>query len=153
MRNPLDDERPLYSEDHRLFRDSVRTFLKRHVQPYDEDWERAGIIDRGFFTAAGDSGLLLFGTPEEHGGAGTDDFRLNAILDEESARAGVASAGLSLALQNDVIGPYVLTLATAVDSEARMTTFSHLLRDARESRARFQRTPCSCARSADSSTL
>jgi long-chain-acyl-CoA dehydrogenase len=112
MRNPLDDPgRDLYTDDHRLFRDSVRTYLKRHVLPYDDEWERAGIIDRSFFRTAGDSGLLLFATPEEYGGAGADDFRLNAILDEESARAGVASAGLSLALQNDVVGPYMLHLA------------------------------------------
>ena len=114
MRSPLDEVRPVYTEDHQLFRDSVRTFLKRHVLPYDEDWERAGIIDRAFFAAAGEAGMLLFGTPEEYGGAGIDDFRLNAILGEESARAGVSSAGLSLALQNDVVGPYVLSLADPV---------------------------------------
>jgi len=113
MRNPLDDARPLYGPDHQLFRDSVRTFLKRNVLPYDEDWERAGIIDRSFFEAAGDAGLLLFGTPEELGGAGADDFRLNAILGEEAARAGVSSAGLSLALQNDVVGAYALELFDA----------------------------------------
>ena len=116
MRSPLDEVRPVYTEDHQLFRDSVRTFLKRHVLPYDEDWERAGIIDRAFFAAAGEAGMLLFATPEEYGGGGIDDFRLNAILGEESARAGVSSAGLSLALQNDVVGPYVLSLADAVQA-------------------------------------
>ena len=111
MRNPLDEARTLYDSDHGLFRDSVRTFLKRSVVPFDSDWERAGIIDRSFFTAAGDAGLLMFGAPTEDGSAGVDDFRLNAILDEESARAGVSSAGLSLALQNDVVGPYLFHLA------------------------------------------
>ncbi|WP_019876109.1 acyl-CoA dehydrogenase family protein [Sporichthya polymorpha] len=111
MRNPLDEvNRPVYDSDHRLFRDSVRTFLKRSVLPFDEEWESKGIIDRSFYTAAGDAGLLLFGTPTEFGGAGTDDFRLNAILGEEAARAGMSSAGLSLALQNDVVGAYMLEL-------------------------------------------
>ncbi len=110
MTNPLDVTRPLYTGDHQLFRQSVRTFLKRHVLPYDQDWERANIVDRTLFEAAGDSGMLMFATPESYGGAGADDFRLNAILDEESARSGASSAGLSLALQNDVVGPYALAL-------------------------------------------
>lgn len=109
-RNPLDAERPLYTEDHALFRESVRTFLKRHVLPNDADWEAAGIVGRELYEAAGDSGLLMFGDPAAQTAEAGDDFRLNAILDEEAARTGAASAGLSLALQNDVVGPYMLEL-------------------------------------------
>ncbi len=55
----------------------------------------------GFYRAAGTAGLLLFGTPERHGGAGVDDWRFSAVAGEEFARAGFASAGLGLA---EVVG-------------------------------------------------
>jgi len=101
-----------YEDDHEQFRDTVRKFLQTVVAPNFERWEQAKRPDRELFTAAGDAGMLLFGTPERFGGAGVEDFRFNAILDEEFARAGYASAGLSLALQNDVVGPYMSDLTS-----------------------------------------
>ena len=70
-------------------------------------------MDRSLFLKAGDAGLLMHATPEEYGGPGLDDWRFSAIVDEEFGRAGYASAGLSLALQNDVVGPYLLDLTTS----------------------------------------
>ncbi|WVK89580.1 acyl-CoA dehydrogenase family protein [Dactylosporangium sp. AC04546] len=102
--------RTVYDADHELFRETVRSFIAAEVEPHDEEWERRGIVDRSLFRAAGDAGLLMFPTPERYGGAGVDDWRFNAIVDEEFGRAGYASAGLSLALQNDVVGPYFLDL-------------------------------------------
>src|SRR5690606_13586089 len=54
--------------------------------------------------AAGKYGLIGFNMPEEDGGGGTDDFRCNAIIDEEMARSGVP--GPALSLHHDVVGPY-----------------------------------------------
>ncbi|MEU2913945.1 acyl-CoA dehydrogenase family protein [Streptomyces massasporeus] len=105
-----DATRTVYDEDHELFRQTVQSFIKAEVAPYDEEWEQRGIVDRSLFRKAGEAGLLLFATPQEHGGAGIDDWRFNAVLDEEFGRAGHASAGLGLALQNDVVGPYLLEL-------------------------------------------
>ena len=45
--------RSIYTEDHELFRQSVRTFIEREVTPNFERWERDGIVDRELFTAAG----------------------------------------------------------------------------------------------------
>ena len=56
------------------------------------------------YVAAGKHGLIGFNMPEEFGGGGTDDFRFNAIIDEEIAKAGVPAPALSL--HNDVVGPY-----------------------------------------------
>ncbi|GAB2960049.1 acyl-CoA dehydrogenase family protein [Amycolatopsis acidiphila] len=110
--------RTVYDEDHELFRQTVQSFIKTEVAPHDEDWEQRGIVDRSLFSKAGDAGLLLFATPETHGGAGIGDWRFSAILDEEFGRSGYASAGLALALQNDVVGPYILDL-TNEEQKAR----------------------------------
>lgn len=100
--------RALYNEDHELFRDSVRAFITSEVAPYDSTWERQGVVDRSMYRKAGEAGLLLFATPEKYGGAGIDDWRFNAIVNEEFGRSGYASAGLGIALQNDILGPYML---------------------------------------------
>lgn len=54
--------------------------------------------------AAGKYGLIGFNMPEEYGGARVDDFRFNAVIDEEIERYG--GPGPALSLQNDVVGPY-----------------------------------------------
>jgi alkylation response protein AidB-like acyl-CoA dehydrogenase len=47
--------------------------------------------------------------PEEYGGGGSDDFRFNAVINEELAKWGPTAPALSL--QNDVVGPYFKSLA------------------------------------------
>ena len=100
--------RDTYTEEHALFRQTVRGFYERSVVPHHEQWERDGIVDRSVFADAGDLGLLGLQVPEEYGGAGVDDFRFNAILVEEAQYATVASAGLNLSLHNDICLPYFL---------------------------------------------
>ncbi|WP_246284482.1 acyl-CoA dehydrogenase family protein [Gordonia asplenii] len=100
----------IHGPEHAQFRDTVSTFIERNVVPHFERWEATKVVDREFFAQAGEAGLLLFATPEEFGGAGIDDFRFNAIVNDEFSRAGLGSAGLGLALQNDVVGPYLLGL-------------------------------------------
>ena len=100
--------RDIYTEEHDLFRQTVRGFYERSVVPHHEQWERDGIVDRSVFADAGDLGLLGLQVPEEYGGAGVDDFRFNAILVEEAQYATVASAGLNLSLHNDICLPYFL---------------------------------------------
>ncbi|MGQ4618652.1 acyl-CoA dehydrogenase family protein [Nocardia sp. R7R-8] len=102
--------RPVYGSEHEQFRATVTGFITSVVEPDFERWEQAKAVDREMFSAAGEAGMLLFSTPEAYGGAGIDDFRFNAIVNEEFGRSGLASAGLGIALQNDVIGPYLLDL-------------------------------------------
>jgi alkylation response protein AidB-like acyl-CoA dehydrogenase len=104
--------RTLFEADHEAFRDTVRTFLAKEVAPHHAAWEAAGIVPRELFAAAGAKGLLGWAVPEEHGGGATVDFRFNAVLAEEIARAGVPGSANGLSLQNDVCLPYVLDLAT-----------------------------------------
>ena len=40
------------------------------------------------YVAAGKYGLIGFNMPEEYGGGGVDDFRFNAVIDEEIAKYG-----------------------------------------------------------------
>jgi alkylation response protein AidB-like acyl-CoA dehydrogenase len=103
-------KRQIFTEDHEAFRQTVRTFLAKEVEPHYEQWEKDGIVSREAWLAAGRQGLLGLAVPEEYGGGGNGDFRYAAVLGEEFARAG--AAGLALGLHNDIIGPYLTSLAT-----------------------------------------
>jgi alkylation response protein AidB-like acyl-CoA dehydrogenase len=97
------------------FREAVRRFVAKHMTPFYPDWERAHIVPRELFTAAGDLGLFA-AVPEEYGGGGMDDFRYNVVFLEETAKAWVAPAALGLTLQSDICMPYFLDLT---DDEQR----------------------------------
>ena len=104
--------RELFSDEHELFRASVRSFIAAEMVPNHEAWERAGIVDRELFKKAGELGFLGMAVPEEHGGGGVADFRYNAVIGEEIQWAGVNASGLGWTLHNDICLPYFLTLCT-----------------------------------------
>jgi len=101
-----------YTPEHHQFRELVRDFVQQTVVPNHEQWERDGQWDRSLFLAAGKLGLLGFSVPERLGGPGVDDFRYNAIMIEELARAGAAAEGIAFTLQNDIVLPYLTDLTT-----------------------------------------
>ncbi|MGW0119366.1 acyl-CoA dehydrogenase family protein [Streptomyces sp. NPDC003327] len=103
-------KRRIYTEDHEAFRATVRTFLEKEVLPHYERWEKDGIVSREVWLAAGRQGLLGIAVDEEYGGGGAPDFRYGAVLAEEFTRAG--TPGLAIGLHNDIIGPYLTSLAT-----------------------------------------
>jgi alkylation response protein AidB-like acyl-CoA dehydrogenase len=96
--------RPVYGPEHEQFRDMVRKFFDKELYPNLDRWEDEGIVDRHFWKACGDAGLLCPGVPESDGGLGLD-FRYNAVIDEEMAYAG-SSAGITL--QSDIIADYIV---------------------------------------------
>jgi alkylation response protein AidB-like acyl-CoA dehydrogenase len=102
-----------YTEDHEIFRDSVRKFLDRELAPQLPRFDREGIVDRAAWLAAGSAGLLCPGVPEEYGGLGVD-FRYNAIIDEELCYIG-ANAGFPL--QSDICADYLLEYGTLAQKQ------------------------------------
>lgn len=102
-------ERPsIYETEHEDFRKSVRAFMEREVVPFHDQWEKDGIVDREVWRKAGAAGLLSFEVPEEYDGPGIKDFRYNAVVAEECARAGVSGPGF--AVHTDIIVPYLIAI-------------------------------------------
>ena len=102
--------RTIFDEDHELFRASFRQFLDKEVVPRNEEFERAGLVDRDVFAKAGAAGFLGMDVDEAHGGGGVHDFRYNLIIGEEIQQAEVNPAGLGLTLHNDICLPYFTSL-------------------------------------------
>ncbi|TXJ07396.1 MAG: acyl-CoA dehydrogenase, partial [Aeromicrobium sp.] len=103
-------ERRIFEPEHHDFRKTVRAFVESEVVPYHAQWEEDGIVPRELWAKAGALGLLGFMMPEEYGGGGTNDFRYNAILQEEITRVG--ASGVGFVIQTDLISCYLLAYAT-----------------------------------------
>ena len=102
-------KRLIFEPEHEQFRDTVRAFISREIEPHAQEWEAAGQVDRDIYRKAGEAGLVGFNVAEEFGGGGVDDFRFNVVVAEEMARA--SHAGPAFTLQNDVVVPYFTSLS------------------------------------------
>ncbi|MDG2112988.1 MAG: acyl-CoA dehydrogenase family protein [Actinomycetota bacterium] len=107
----------IYAEEHELFRDSFRAFVAKEMSPRLDEFEEAGIMDRQVYAEAGKHGLTGIAVPERFGGGGSDDFRFNAIIDEELAYAGMGGGGNGLSLHNDITSPYFISYCNEEQSE------------------------------------
>ncbi|MEE9420390.1 MAG: acyl-CoA dehydrogenase family protein [Desulfatiglandaceae bacterium] len=99
-----------YSEEHRIFRETVRRFFEKEVIPYADEWEEAGIVPKDVWLKMGEQGFLCMNVPEEYGGFGAD-FLYSVILSEELGKTG--NTGLAAPLHSDIVVPYI----TAYGSE------------------------------------
>ncbi len=98
----LDDE---LTPELRMFRDAFRRFVAAEITPHYEQWEQDGIVSRAVWEKAGAQGFLCLDVPEAYGGGGVDDFRYNAIVIAELARAG--APGVAFSVHNDMVTPYI----------------------------------------------
>ncbi|WP_248723571.1 acyl-CoA dehydrogenase family protein [Seonamhaeicola sp. ML3] len=74
-----------FTEEHNLFRDSLRNFLKKEVVPHVDEWEETGTIDPSIWKKFGDMGFFGIHYPEAYGGTDLDIF-YTVILQEELQR-------------------------------------------------------------------
>ena len=101
-------ERDLYSEEHEVFRKTVRRFFDEEVKPRHQEWERDGLVSREIWRAAGEHGILCADTPESYGGSGAD-FLFSSVVIEEQGRSGCSGPGFSV--HSDIVAPYLFTYA------------------------------------------
>jgi acyl-CoA dehydrogenase len=97
-------KRELFDEDHEIYRQTVREFMKREVVPRQEQWMADGSVDRATWLAAGEAGLLCPWVEERWGGPG-GDFLHSVIVCEELAR--VYESGFAIPLHSDIVVPYI----------------------------------------------
>ena len=98
-----------YTEEHRIFRQTLRKFFEKEVIPYVDEWEEAGIVPKSVWRKMGEQGFLCMDLPEEYGGVGAD-FLYSVILTEEMARTNFT--GLVAPLHSDIVVPYITSYAS-----------------------------------------
>ena len=96
-----------FSEEHEMFRKSLRDFLKREVKPNLNKWENDGKIPKEIWKKMGKMGFLGLSYPEKYGGANLDFF-FEVVLNEEMGR--LNSGGFTITQQavQYMSGPYIL---------------------------------------------
>lgn len=71
-----------FTEEHNLFRESLRDFLQKEVVPHIEKWEETGTIERFIWKKFGDMGYFGLAYPEKYGGLDLDLFYTVILLEE-----------------------------------------------------------------------
>ena len=84
-----------FTEEHQLFRQSLKDFLKKEVVPHIEKWEKTGEIERFIWKKFGEMGYFGLAYPEAYGGLDLDFF-YSAILLEELQK--INSGGFAAAI-------------------------------------------------------
>ena len=97
-----------FSEDQKLFQESVREFLQKHLQPAWVDIDENHKIPTGLIYSMGEQGFFAIPVPEEYGGQG-GDFVSAAIAVEEIAYHDPSVAVAVYTLLNNA-WPFILYL-------------------------------------------
>jgi len=90
-----------------IFRDMTKKALQQEIQPYHNDWEKAGFLPREVWNTLGQAGLLCVDLPVEYGGSGVT-FRFSQLILEEISRLGYVGLAGSVAIHSDIVAQYIL---------------------------------------------
>ena len=107
----MSDAVQLDSTEKELFRDSLRKFLEKEIEPHYESWEKAGIWPREVWNQFGENGFLCVDMPSAYGGYDTT-FELSAVVVEELSRAGYGALASGVSVHSDIVAPYILHLGS-----------------------------------------
>jgi acyl-CoA dehydrogenase len=96
----------VFDEQHQMFRQAVRSFVEKEVEPHLEGWEQAGQIPKSMWPRMGELGFLGVEYDEKYGGGGAD-FRTTMVLCEEMARSRSGSLAMAVGVHTDMASPHL----------------------------------------------
>jgi alkylation response protein AidB-like acyl-CoA dehydrogenase len=105
-----------FTEEHNLFRQSLRDFLQKEVVPYISEWESAGELPRSLYRKFGEMGYFGLLQSEAYGGLDLD-FGFAVILNEEMARVNSAGFAASIIAHPFLALTHIGTQATPAQKE------------------------------------
>lgn len=110
-----------YDRDHEAFRSAVHALLAAELRPRLDEFRTNGAVSADVYAAAGRSGFLGMGVPEEFGGGGVDDPRFVAVLLEEAVATGAIGFAQVLANHVGVCIPALLRFSTSKQRDALLS--------------------------------
>ena len=99
------------TEDHEIFRRTVRRFMEEEIAPHTEEWEKAREIPRSAWLKMGELGFLGISHPEEYGGAEADIF-YDVVFLEELARSMMGGFCASVSVQEYMATAHIKKVGT-----------------------------------------
>ncbi len=103
------------TNEHQMFRKSLRKMLEKEAIPYFNEWEQNRGIPREFWLKLGENGFLCPQVGEKYGGLQLD-FSYSMILAEELERVGAGLAS-GIVLHSDIVTPYIESYGTKEQKE------------------------------------
>lgn len=100
-----------FTEDHDIFRKSVRNYVEKELQPHADQWEEDHDFPNHVYKQMGDLGFLGAGYPEEKGGSGGDYWH-TAVVVEELPRSRMAGLNMALMVQAQMATPIIGEIGT-----------------------------------------
>jgi citronellyl-CoA dehydrogenase len=107
---------PYFTEEHHMFRETVKKFCQTEIAPYSEEWDEAGIFPRDLFKKAAALGLFGIRLDPEYGGSGLDWWATAAYL-EGFSYADNGGVSMAMFVQSDITLPVLDELGTAEQKE------------------------------------
>lgn len=95
-----------FSEEHNMFRQGLREFLAREVNPFIDEWEEKQQIPKTIWKKFAEMGYMGLNYPESVGGEGVDFF-YSVIFTEELARTFSGGFGAAAAVINYMSATYI----------------------------------------------
>ena len=95
-----------FTEEHEMFRKSIKDFLQKEAAPFIDEWEEAGKIPREFWKKFGQMGYFGLNYPEEYGGSNLDFF-YNVVMIEEICKIFSGGFAITAAVQVCMSTPYI----------------------------------------------
>lgn len=95
----------IFTQEHEELRRTVRNFVDREINPYVDEWEKAGRFPiHEVFKKAGALGLLGISKPEKFGGMGLD-YSYSVVAAEEFGTIHCGGIPMSIGVQTDMCTP------------------------------------------------
>jgi citronellyl-CoA dehydrogenase len=107
---------PQFTDEHDMFRKSLRDFVTRELAPHAEAWEKERLFPSEVFRQMGRLGFLGVRYPEDVGGSGGDIWH-TTVLCEEIQRARLAGLTMGVLVQTDMATPIINEIGTAEQKE------------------------------------
>ena len=95
-----------FTEEQEMFREQVRNFVHKEVNPHIEQWEQEQIFPKSLYRRMGELGFLGIRYPEKYGGSDGDIWMTVAFC-EELCRCRALGLPMSVLVHTDMSSTHI----------------------------------------------
>lgn len=100
-----------FNQEHELFREQVRNFVNKEIEPYLDQWEEERLFPKSVYRRMGDLGFLGIRLPEEYGGS-DGDIWMALVFCEELCRCHALGLPMSVLVHTDMSSTHIARYGT-----------------------------------------
>lgn len=111
-----DINRPYFTPDHEIFRQTVRSYVEKELAPYSKKWEQEKFVPREVFTKLAEQGFFGINFDPKYGGSGCDYWYKVAFC-EEMVRTRANGFVMDVMVHTDMTTPVIHRLGNEEQKE------------------------------------